>query len=83
MVIVTTTGYIVGIFGPFFLDNTNNGTSILKHIMINNYDDILGWIEDNDIMILDRSFRDSLGALKSLGIDVAMPSLLSPKQNPF
>ena len=42
MVIVATTGYIVGIFGPFFSDNSNNDDSILKHIMINNYDDILG-----------------------------------------
>ena len=83
MVIVTTTGYIVGIFGPFFSDNSNNDASILKHIMINNYDDILGWIEENDIMILDRGFRDSLGVLKSLGIDVPMPSFLGPKQNQF
>ena len=83
MVIVTTTGYIVGIFGPFFSDNSNNDASILKHIMINNYDNILGWIEENDIMILDRGFRDSLGVLKSLGIDVAMPSFLGPKQNQF
>ena len=51
--------------------------------MINNYDDILNWIKENDIMILDRGFRDSLGVLKSLGIDVAMPSFLSPKQKQF
>ena len=70
MVVVTTTGYIVGIFGPFFSDNSNNGASILKHIMINNYDDILNWIEENNTTILDRGFRDSLGVLKSLGIDV-------------
>ena len=48
--------------------------------MINNYDNILGWIEENDIMILDRGFRDSLGVLKSLGIDVVMPSFLDPNQ---
>ena len=51
--------------------------------MINNYDDILGWIEENDIMILDRGFRDSLGVLKSLGIDAAMPSFLDPNQKQF
>ena len=80
-VVVTTTGYIVAIFGPLFSDNSNNDASILKHIMINNYDDILNWIEENDIMILDRGFRDSLGVLKSLGIDVAMPSFLGPRQS--
>ena len=83
IIVTTTTGYIVGIFGPFFSDNSNNDASILKHIMINNYDDILGWIEENDIMILDRGFRDSLGVLKSLGIDVAMPSFLDPNQKQF
>jgi hypothetical protein len=51
--------------------------------MINNYDDILNWIEENDIMILDRGFHDSLGVLKSLGIDVAMPSFLGSKQKQF
>ncbi|CAF3184663.1 unnamed protein product [Rotaria sp. Silwood2] len=83
MVVVSTTGYIVAIFGPFFSDNNNNDASILKHIITNNYDDILNWIEENDILILDRGFRDSLGILKSLGIDVAMPSFLGPKQKQF
>ena len=80
MVMVTTTGYIVGIFGPFFSDNNNNDASILKHIIINNYDNILNWIKNNDIMIIDRGFRDSLGVLKAVGIDVAMPSFMDPHQ---
>ena len=77
MVVVTTTDYIVAIFDPFFSDNSNNDASILKHIMINNFDDILNWIEENDIMILDRGFRVSLGVLKSFDIDVAMPCFLN------
>ena len=81
MVIVTTTGYVVGIFGPFFSDNSSTDASILKHIMINNYNDVLGWIEGNDIVILDPVFRDLLGVLKFLGIDVAMPSFLGSKKN--
>lgn len=80
MVMVTTTGYIVAVFGPFFSDSRNNDASILKHIMLNNYEDILTWIRDGDIMILDRGFRDSLGVLKALGIDAAMPSFLDKQQ---
>ena len=76
MVMVTTTGYIVSIFGPFFSDNNNNDASILKHIMINNCGNILNWIDDNDIMIVDRGFRGSLGALKAFCMDVAMPSFM-------
>ena len=83
MVMVTTTGYIVTIFGPFFSDFQNNDASILKHVMLNNYEDILTWIKEGDIMILDRGFRDSLGILKALGIDAGMPSFLSKNQRQF
>jgi hypothetical protein len=34
-------------------------------------------------MILDRGFRDSLGVLKALGIDAAMPSFLDKHQRQF
>jgi hypothetical protein len=83
MVMVTTTGYIVTIFGPFFSDFHNNDASILKHVMLKNYEDILTWIKEDDIMILDRGFRDSLGVLKALGIDAAMPSFLGKNQRQF
>ena len=83
MVIVTTTGYIVTIFGPFFSDFHNNDASILKHIMLSNYEDILNWTNEGDIMLLDRGFRDSLGVLKALGIDAAMPSFLDRKKTQF
>ena len=83
MMMVTTTGYIVTIFGPFFSDFRNNDASILKYVMLNNYEDILNWTKEDDIMILDRGFRDSLGVLKALGIDAAMPSFLEPNQRQF
>lgn len=83
MVMVTTTGYIVTIFGPFFSDFHNNDASILNHVMLNNYENILTWIKDGDIMILDRGFRDSLGVLKTLGIDTAMPSFLGKNRSQF
>ena len=79
----TTTGYILTIFGPFCSDFHNNDASILKHVMLNNYEDILSWVQENDIMILDRGFRDSLGVLKALGIDVAMPSFLGRGRRQF
>ena len=83
MMMVTTTGYIVTIFGPFFSDFHNNDASMLKHVMLNNYEDILNWTKEDDIMILDRGFRDSLGVLKALDIDAAMPSFLEPNQRQF
>jgi hypothetical protein len=80
MMMVTTTGYIIAIFGPFFSDYNNNDASILKHVMVNNYEDFLNWIKEGDIMILDRGFRDSIGVLKTFGIDAAMPSFLGKNQ---
>ena len=83
MVVVTTTGYIITIFGPFYSDFHNNDASILKHVTLNNYEDILSWTKENVIMILDRGFRDSLGVLKTLGIDAAMPSFLDKSRRQF
>ena len=80
---VTTTGYIITIFGPFYSDFHNDDASILKHVMLNNYEDILSWTKENDIIILDRGFRDSLGVLKALGIDAAMPSFLDKSRRQF
>ena len=83
MIMATTTGYIVTIFGPFCSDFHNNDASILKHVVLKNYEDILTWIQDGDIIILDRGFRDSLGVLNALGIDAAMPSFLEPNRRQF
>lgn len=83
MVMTTTTGYIIAIFGPFHSDFYNNDASILKHVLLNNYGDILNWVKDDDIMILDRGFRDSLGVLKAIGIDAAMPSFLGRDRRQF
>ena len=48
--------------------------------MLKNYEDILTWIKDDDIMIVDRGFRDSLGVLQALGINAAMPPFLGPNR---
>ena len=83
MVTTTATGYILTIFGLFYSDFHNNDTSILKHVMLNNNEDILNWMQESDIMVLGRGFRDSLGVLKVLGIDAAMPSFLGTGRQQF
>ena len=83
MIMVTTPGYIITIFGPFYSDIHNNDASILKHVMLYNYDDILSWTKENEIMFLDRGFHDSLSVLKALGIDAAMPSFLGKSRPQF
>ncbi|CAF1540494.1 unnamed protein product [Didymodactylos carnosus] len=80
MVIVTTTGYIVSVFGPYLSDNKNNDTAIAKDILLKNKEDILHWADEKDIMVVDRGFPDSAGVMQSLGFDVAMPEFLDGRR---
>ncbi|CAC5380893.1 unnamed protein product [Mytilus coruscus] len=45
-----------------------------------NVEDIKEWVQDNDIFVVDRGFRDSLELLDDLGIKAQMPSFLSKGQ---
>ncbi|CAF5224454.1 unnamed protein product, partial [Rotaria magnacalcarata] len=34
------------------------------------------WLRDNDVLVLDRGFRDTVNTLNRHGLQVAMPSFL-------
>ena len=55
----------------------NNDESILKPIMSNNIEDIKSLLNEEDVFIVDRGFRDSLSMLVELRIQHHMPSFLS------
>ena len=76
MVIVTTTGYFLAVHGPYLADAKNNDASILTHIIKNNIDDIKHWVNENDIFIVDRGFRDALPLLEEIGKKGVMPKFL-------
>ena len=59
--IVTTTGYIVTAIGPYLADGKNSDAKTLNHIIGTDTQDIKMWLQDDDIMIVDRGFRDSAG----------------------
>ncbi|XP_063418005.1 uncharacterized protein LOC134700555 [Mytilus trossulus] len=80
MVVVTTTGYFVTVLGPYFADCKNNDAAILKHMLNTNVEDIKEWVQDNDVFVVDRGFRDSLELLDDLGIKSQMPSFLTKGQ---
>ena len=65
--------------GPFFGDYKNNDANIIQHCLLNNEQDILKWLKDDDIIILDRGFRDAVPAMTMLGFRTAMPSFLNGK----
>ncbi|XP_071122620.1 uncharacterized protein, partial [Mytilus edulis] len=74
MVVVSTTGHFVSILGPYL--SRNNDASILIHMMKCNVDDIKSFVNENDIFVVDRGFRDSISLLEELGIKAAMPTFM-------
>lgn len=74
MVVVTTTGYFVSILGPYLAKN--NDASILNHMLKCNVEEIMDFVKENDIFVVDRGFRDSLDLLEDLGIKAAMPAFI-------
>ena len=73
MVIVTTTGYVLTVLGPYFADQRNNDASILTHMMTKNVENVKEWIQEDDVFVVDRGFRDSLDLLEDLGFKQKCP----------
>jgi hypothetical protein len=48
MMIVSTTDYIVACIRPFFFDFSNNDASMMKSILLENIENVLGWIHEVD-----------------------------------
>lgn len=76
IMVVTTTGYIVSILGPYLSDSTNNDASILKHMIHCNTEELKTWIKENDVFVVDRGFRDAGEVLKDIGIKMEIPSFM-------
>jgi lipopolysaccharide biosynthesis glycosyltransferase len=80
MVFFPQDGYILCVLGPFLSDYKNNDASILKHCVNNNEQDILNWLDEDDVLILDRGFRDAIRAMNKFGFEVAMPHFLNGRK---
>lgn len=83
MLITTTTGYIVSCMGPYFADYKNNDAEITKHIIYNNKESIVEWLEKGDILVVDRGFRDALDYLHLMGYQTHMPAFLAKGAKQF
>ncbi|CAG2227925.1 unnamed protein product [Mytilus edulis] len=76
-----TDGYILSILGPYFADGHNNDASITKHAITNNLENITAWLQDDDICIVDRGFRDAVQYLEDQGYMVKMPVCMVKGKN--
>ena len=83
MIIVSSTGYIISILGPYLADHKNNDAGILKHNIKCNMESMNNWIQPGDVMIVDRGFRDATELLEDLGIHTEMPKFLQKGQKQF
>jgi hypothetical protein len=61
-------------------DGKNNDASIAKNMFINNEQDILNWLHQDDVVVVDRGFRDAIRTINNLGYTVQMPDFLNGKK---
>lgn len=74
MLVVTTTGYIVSVLGPYLADSKNSDANIPNHMIRSNAEQMKEWVREGDIFVVDRGFRDSGEIQNDLGITMEMPT---------
>uniref|UniRef100_K1P127 DDE Tnp4 domain-containing protein n=1 Tax=Magallana gigas TaxID=29159 RepID=K1P127_MAGGI len=66
MIVVTATGYIVSVLGPYLADSKNNDASILRHMIYHNAEELRNWLQEEDVFVVDRGFRDAQDVLEDV-----------------
>lgn len=80
MMLVATDGYILTVLGPYLADEKNSDAKITEHMLNSNVKDIIDWFEEDDVLVVDRGFRDAVDILKDFGINAQMPHFLNKSQ---
>ena len=70
----------MGVFRPFFVYRHNNDASIIKHVINNNEQHNKEWLHADDIVIVDRGFRDAVHVMEELELQVKVPAFLKGKK---
>lgn len=78
--IVAPDGYIVDVHGPYFSDARNNDAAILLSEMEHDRNNIHQWVQNNDVFVVDRGYRDAVEFLENLQLNVEIPSMLPRNQ---
>jgi hypothetical protein len=73
-------GYILDAIGPYLANGNNNDANMTQDI-INKQSQLKNYFKENDIFIVDRGFRDSIGYLNDLGLQVEMPCFLERNED--
>lgn len=70
MIVVIISGYYFFVFGLYVVKN--NDVVILSYIMKINKEDVLKWIEERDVFVVDRGFWDFLILFEDFGLVFVM-----------
>ena len=68
MMIVGTNEYILSVLGPYLADGKNSDANITKHMTATNAEGMVGWLQQDDVVVVDRGFRGSVDVLSDLGM---------------
>ena len=77
MSVVLPDGYVLDTIGSF--RGNMNDTSIIQHVL-RTCDSLIGWCEDDDVMLVDRGFRDVIYTFRKIGYELKMPAFLTKGQ---
>ena len=81
MMVVGTDGYILNVLGPLsYIYGRNNDASILNSMVKSNVEEMLNWLQEGGLFIVDRGFRNSIALLESIGFRTEMPDYLNKGQ---
>ena len=74
MVVVSTSGHIVSIQGPYRSNGTNSDSDILNHMLSEGHE-FRNFVCAGDILVVDRGFQHVRQVAEDLGLLVAMPTV--------
>lgn len=80
MSIVLPDGYVLESLGPYQSDGKHNDAALTRHIIDTNKR-LTEFLQDRDVCVVERGFRDVLDAFKAMGYEYQMPAFLEKGRN--
>ena len=73
MSIVLSHGCVLESIGPYHADGKINGAGLTRHIL-SLHGDLTDWLQEGDVCVVDRGFRNVIDIFKELGRKTGLSS---------
>lgn len=83
VMLVASDGYILDVHGPYFADTRNNDAALLQKELEDRNGPFRQWLEDGDIFIADRGYRDAVPFMNNINLEIKIPPFLQQNQRQF